>query len=463
MIMRTRSIAFRVASLLILGMALMMITSTVLTLTVFLNSDADNRQRIAIDIIGKILQEGMQYSADGELVFKLHGMPAKLFGFADAQPQFWYLLSDGTQSISHGTVPPMVRTIIGTVPSQIVSSTFNYSSDGRQYLGLRIVNENNPGQIITFGGVSLTESQTILSALWGVWPQGLYHLLAIVLIATTTISVVAVKRTIASPVRRVVDSAEQIDGLPGGRRISDLDTPAELKPMVAAFNTALTRIDNAFEAQRNFLASASHELRTPLTKLRIKLDLVEDKQVRDVLVRDTSRLASIVTTSLQLARLSGQSLSFTTLDLTATARGIVGDHVPSAISHGIEIEFKAPDAAVLVSGSEPAIRVALENLIVNALRHARGTGALIVEVLPSRTLQVTDYGPGIQESEREAMLRPFTRGNNGPDEGTGMGLAIVAQIMTAHGGTISLGDTSGRGLVISLAFPDPQNKLIHKK
>nr|WP_246812898.1 histidine kinase dimerization/phospho-acceptor domain-containing protein [Ensifer sp. ENS07] len=129
--------------------------------------------------------------------------------------------------------------------------------------------------------------------------------------------------------------------------------------MVAAFNTALGCIDNAFEAQRNFLANASHELRTPLTKLRLKLDLVQDPDVREVLVRDTARLASIVTTSLQLARLSGQALTFTMVDLAAIARAAIAEHVPSVMKQGMDIEFKA-EGRVIVPGSEPAIRLALQ-------------------------------------------------------------------------------------------------------
>ena len=259
------------------------------------------------------------------------------------------------------------------------------------------------------GGVSFAEIQTILVALWGIGPQGLYHLLGAVLVATATIAAISVKRVIASPVKRVVNSAEQIDGLPNGRRISDRDTPSELKPMVAAFNTALSRIDNAFEAQRHFLASVSHELRTPLTKLRIKLDQIENVATRDVLIRDAARLASIVTTSLQLARLSGQSLTFATVDIASAARMIVAEHVPAAMKQGMEIEFKAPEERIAISGSEAAIRVALDNLIINALRHAQGTEILTIEVLHPCIVRITDRGPGIPYAERSIMLRPFVR------------------------------------------------------
>lgn len=450
---RPNSIAFPVAIVLILGMALMMVISTVLTVAVFLLTDGQSRKKIAVESVVELLQDGVSYDHTGKFVLEVEGVIAeKIIRLSEEQSEFWYFVSDGTQAIIHGAVPASVQDIIDTTSPQVFSSEFSYMAGQQQFLGLRKLNAEDPPKLVVVGGVTFSNAETLLVVLREIWPQGLYHLLGIVLVATATIAVVAVKRTIATPVKRVVDSAEQIDGLPNGRRISDRDTPIELKPMVAAFNTALGCIDNAFEAQRNFLANASHELRTPLTKLRLKLDLVQDPDVREVLVRDTARLASIVTTSLQLARLSGQALTFTMVDLAAIARAAIAEHVPSVMKQGMDIEFKA-EGRVIVPGSEPAIRLALDNLIINAMRHARGTEVLVVEVLQARIVRVSDEGPGIPAAEREKMLRPFVRGNTSASEGTGMGLAIVAQIMTAHNGSVALGEAANGGLVVDLAFP----------
>lgn len=459
MLRRPRSIAFRVASVFIFGMALIMVISTVVTLIVFLLADSKNPQRVAVDIVGKLLQSAMVYDRSGKLMLNEDGIAARIIGFADDKPEFWYLLSDGKQAVVHGTIPPEALGLIEQTPPQIFSSKFYYLTDGERHLGLRLADEKNPEHVVVLGGVSLTETQTIFASLWGVWPQGLYHFLGVILLATAMIVVIAVKRTIAVPVRRVVNSAAQIDGIPNGRRISDHATPAELKPMVGAFNTALMRIDDAFEAQRNFLAGASHELRTPLTKLRLKLDLVNDPKVRNDLIRDVTCLASIVTTSLQLARLSGQSLTFSTLNLTVVARSIIADHVPPALKQGMEIELKAPETPVKISGSEPAIRVALDNLIINAMRHAGGTKVLTIEVRSGGVLQMTDQGRGIPAAEREAMLRPYRRGSDPACEGTGMGLALVAQVMRAHGGSVELGDAADGGLVVTLVFPQTSKQI----
>jgi signal transduction histidine kinase len=450
---RPNSIAFPVAVVLILGMALMMVISTILTVAVFLLTDGQSRKKIAVESVVELLQDGVSYDHTGKFVLEVEGVIAeKIIRLSEEQSDFWYFVSDGTQTIIHGVVPASVQDIIDTTSPQVISSEFSYMAGQQRFLGLRKLNAEDPPKLVVVGGVTFSNAETLFVVLLEIWPQGLYHLLGIVLVATATIAVVAVKRTIATPVKRVVDSAEQIDGLPNGRRISDRDTPIELKPMVAAFNTALGCIDNAFEAQRNFLANASHELRTPLTKLRLKLDLVQDPDVREILVRDTARLASIVTTSLQLARLSGQALTFTMVDLAAIARAVIAEHVPSVMKQGMDIEFKA-EGRVIVSGSEPAIRLALDNLIINAMRHARGTEVLVVEVLQARIVRVSDEGPGIPAAEREKMLRPFVRGNTSASEGTGMGLAIVAQIMTAHNGSVALGEAANGGLFVDLTFP----------
>ncbi|UCA46135.1 HAMP domain-containing sensor histidine kinase [Pseudochrobactrum sp. XF203] len=449
-----RSIAFPVVVMLVIGMALMMTISTILTLTfLLLSSDTEGRQTVPLDILGKLLQSSKSYTPSGQLKLNIGGISADIIGSAEQQPDFWYLLSDGTQTITHGVVPPSVQKALNTVSDQISSFQFHYTTGEVTYQGLRLVDDANPQAFVVLGGVSFTGVQTIFVALWGIGSQGLYHLLGLVLIATATIAAIAVKRVIASPVRRVVNSAEKIDGLPNGRSISDRDTPSELKPMVAAFNTALSRIDDAFEAQRFFLASASHELRTPLTKLRIKLEKIEEPAIREVLIRDTARLASIVTTSLQLARLSGQSLAFAPVDLAHAARQIVAEHVPAALRQGVEIEFKAPEERIIISGSEAALRVALDNLIMNALCHAQGTEMLVIEVLHPCILRVTDRGPGIPDAERSSMLKPFVRGAGTAVEGAGMGLAIVSQIMSAHNGSVALSDATGGGLVVSLTFP----------
>ncbi|MBA1914407.1 sensor histidine kinase, partial [Escherichia coli] len=87
-------------------------------------------------------------------------------------------------------------------------------------------------------------------------------------------------------------AAEMIDGVSDGRRLPEDNAPAELLPLVVAFNRALSRIDVASRAQRNFLSNAAHELRTPLTNARTMLELVQDSPLRARLIAENQKLSS---------------------------------------------------------------------------------------------------------------------------------------------------------------------------
>ena len=455
MISLRRSIAFPVAALLIVGMAIVMLLGTVLTLAVIVSISAEDRLQINTSELSRTLSAAITHDAEGRLALDRQKLATNIVEFAEAQPAYWYAIEDGRQTISRGIQPVEARRVFDQIPREIGYSEFRYRQDGQEMLAIRSVSQDSGLKIVSVGGIVLSNWETVLVALVPVRSQGLLPLFGLILVATTSIAVIVVRATMARPVQRVVRSAEQIDGLPNGRRISDADTPSELKPMVAAFNTALTRIDAAFAAQRNFLANAAHELRTPLTKMRLKLEQVPNGELRDALIRDTTHLGSIVTTLLQLARLSGQSLTFADTDLAAVARTVVSDQVPMALRHGIEIELRAPARPVSLSGSEAAIKVALENLILNAVRHAFGTKLIVVAVLPSAEIRVVDDGLGILLDERDEILQPFVRGRDCGGEGTGLGLAIVDQIMSAHGGAVVLEETEGGGLTVRLLFsPD---------
>jgi len=252
-------------------------------------------------------------------------------------------------------------------------------------------------------------------------------------------------------VRRVALAAELI-GTREGLRLPEASAPLELIPMVSAFNRALERIDATTAAQRRFLSNAAHELRTPLARARTRLEGVGDKALKRALVFDLQSLSSTITMLLQLARLSSAPAEEAEIDLVATAKRIAAEHAPSALDSGIEIGFSAPSGPVKTCGSDQAIRIALANIIRNALQHSREGQQVLVEVDSRATVRVIDHGPGIAAGDRFAVLQPFVRARQDGD-GTGLGLAIVAQVMALHKGLVEIGDTLGGGTTIVLRFP----------
>lgn len=398
--------------------------------------------------VADALKEAVARNAEGQLIVQ---QTARLDKIISSFPTFWYVISDKKGEVSYGPIPrwrPPKPPI-----SQAGTSFLAYAIDGettnlRKMAALR----NTPvGEVwIETGGVVYTATQLMFGTLTDATIVALPIIL--VLVATAFAALVFVPALIARPVRAVATAAEMIDGVPDGRRLPEQDAPAELLPLVTAFNRALSRIDLASKAQRNFLSNAAHELRTPLTNARTTLEQVQDPVLRAKLVGENQKLSSIVTMLLQLARISMEPAKITEIDLVALARRVTAEHVPMALKSGSEIAFTEPGYPVWVRGSETAIAVALSNLIRNAVHHAGTGGPILVKVGASARLSVIDSGPGLQLSEPDVFLEPFKRGN-AQGEGMGLGLSIVSQVMTTHNGSVALCQTPGGGTTVELNFP----------
>lgn len=398
--------------------------------------------------VADALKEAIARNERGQLEVK---QTKRLDNIVRDFPTFWYVVSDKSGEVSFGPIPKW-RPPKPPIP-QPGTSFLAYAVDGqtRNIKKMVAVRETPAGEVwIETGGVAYTATQLMIGTLTDATFVALPIL--IVLVATAFTAMVFVPTLIARPVRAVATAAEMIDGVPDGRRLPEQDAPAELLPLIAAFNRALSRIDRASKAQRAFLSNAAHELRTPLTNTRTTLEQVEDPELRTRLIAENQKLSSIVTMLLQLARISIEPVERSEIDLVALARKVAADHVPMALRSGREIAFTDPGCAVYVRGSEAAIAVALSNLIRNAVLHAGTSGPIHVNVRASGQLSVVDTGPGMKVARPDLLLEPFRRGDTGA-EGVGLGLSIVSQVMATHNGTVAICETPGGGTTIELNFP----------
>ncbi|MGC5781180.1 sensor histidine kinase [Methylobacterium sp. NFXW15] len=371
---------------------------------------------------------------------------SELDGIERTFPDLWYVVTTKGGTTHHGAVPASVRDGDIAAPD---ASAFPDGGDAMRLTNATVVMRLG-GELVRIrvGGAAYTPAQAALSSLRDVNYTAI-PILAVV-VATILVALLTVPALIARPVRRVSHSAERIDGGSDGVRLPLDEAPRELVPMVAAFNRALERIEVASAAQRRFLSNAAHELRTPLTRVRTGLERVEDPHLRRVLVADIQSLSSTVTMLLQIARLSSDSPEMPRFDLVAAVRATTAEHVPAALAAGVDIAFSGEGDAVLVTGSETAARIAVGNLLRNALQHARSGKSVLVEVRPPGTVLVIDHGEGVGDGARTEMLQPFTRGQ--ASDGTGLGLALVAQVMAMHGGSVAMDETPGGGLTVFLTF-----------
>jgi len=241
--------------------------------------------------------------------------------------------------------------------------------------------------------------------------------------------------------------------------------PGEVKPLVDALNDLLHRLDDAFTAQRHFIADAAHELRTPIMGLGLQAELLPkalDPAERDVVIAQirtgTARLAHLAEQLLTLARLGPDSMppAMNDLDLTALARSVVGERARLAQADGIDLGLVAT-SPVKVRGNVDGLRILLNNLVDNAIRYA-GPHARVDVVTNdedgSPTLTVCDTGPGIAEEDRERVWERFYRGSGHAASGSGLGLSIVRRIAEQHHAIVALeSGPEGHGLTVRVRFP----------
>jgi two-component system sensor histidine kinase QseC len=228
-----------------------------------------------------------------------------------------------------------------------------------------------------------------------------------------------------------------------GVRISAHRLPTEIRPLVAAVNGALDRLEAAFEAERRFTANAAHELRTPLSILSLRLQQArrEGAPDWDAVERDVGQMTRLVAQLLDLARKEQvahrpDDAEFQPVNLSRIAREAAATILPLAEAAGRPLRVDLPQA-LPVRGRPDDLRDMIVNLLENAIIHGAGgitlTGGLAGGAPAQALLEVADEGQGVPDALREMLFERFRKAVPG-SSGTGLGLAIVREVARAHGG-----------------------------
>ncbi|HVO17050.1 MAG TPA: HAMP domain-containing sensor histidine kinase [Alphaproteobacteria bacterium] len=271
------------------------------------------------------------------------------------------------------------------------------------------------------------------------------------LVVLLTISILTVRGTLA-PLERLSRLAADIAPGKAAIRLPEIDVPREVMPLVRAVNSALDRLDEGFQRQREFTANAAHQLRTPLAVLAANIDTMEDKAAARQLRADVDAMTRIVSQLLVVARLEATAIPLDDLvDLRAVATQAAASLGPLAIRAGKNIEVEPGDGPALTRGSAWVILNALGNLIENAVNHTPAGTAVTVRVTDQPGIEVRDSGPGVPPALRDKVFERFWRSEHGAG-GAGLGLAIVKRIMDVLGGSVSIADAPGGGAVFALRF-----------
>jgi signal transduction histidine kinase len=266
------------------------------------------------------------------------------------------------------------------------------------------------------------------------------------------LAIYSVRRSVR-PLRAASAEASNIGPGSISIRLPEADVPTEALPLVLAVNRALDRLEQGFAIQRKFTANAAHELRTPLTIITARLDSLEGNGQLSALRQEVGRMNRLVEQLLCVARLDSVALDISTpVDLRQIAEEVVGLMAHLALASGRSIALTGIEHSVTIIGNADAIADALRNLIENALAHTAPGTEVIVEVGSDGALSVLDSGPGIPVDDRPRIFDRFWRGKGARSEGAGLGLAIVMEIVRAHGASIAVGEHSPCGARFDLRF-----------
>lgn len=296
------------------------------------------------------------------------------------------------------------------------------------------------------------QSAVLLDSLAGNFLVAVIWLLLPLGLVTTGVGVWTIRRGL-SPLRHVSAAAARVDPNQPGERLPTTALPSEVAPLVLAMNDALARLELALQAQRRFVAEAAHALRTPLAVLTARLDGVGDGETAEAVRLDVDRMARLVGQLLRMARLEGLPLDLTQpVDLRAAAVEAITALVPLALRDRIDLALLDGPSVILPHGNRPALVLAVANLIENALAHAPPNSTVEVVVGAPARVSVRDEGPGVALADRARIFERFERGPASHEAGAGLGLAIVAEIAAAHGGSACVTGRPGGGAAFHLVL-----------
>jgi two-component system sensor histidine kinase QseC len=239
--------------------------------------------------------------------------------------------------------------------------------------------------------------------------------------------------------------------------------PRDLLPLGRSINQLLAKLENSLTAERRFSDDAAHQLRTPLTGLKLQLQMLakaDGESERRALIgdlrRSTDRATHLVEQLLRAARISHQPISLQPVPLYRAMASVIAEMGNVAEEKRLDISLEGHEEA-RVRADELLIKLMISNLLDNAIKYTPDSGKINIKVLPQDgmwCLTISDTGPGISQSEREAVFHRFYRAASAVTDGAGLGLAIVGDIIDRMSGKIALKTPeNGQGLCVEVRLP----------
>jgi signal transduction histidine kinase len=283
------------------------------------------------------------------------------------------------------------------------------------------------------------------SVTWSPWVAVVFVAMIVLVLAGSIWAL----RHLTMPYTRLAAAAERF-----GQDINapplPVEGPREVRAAARAFNAMQERLRRVIGDRDQLAAAISHDLRTPVTRLRLRAEFMESDEQRRRMLADLDDIEVMTQSVLTFSREAAQPEPREVIDLVSLLESLCDD-MPSAtlVTEGLPSR--------LAYRAEPvALKRAVANLIDNAVRYGGSARVSLWSDATAVRIAVEDDGPGIPESEMEAVFRPFRRletSRNRETGGTGLGLTIARTVARAHGGDIVLSRAPSGGLHAEIVLP----------
>jgi signal transduction histidine kinase len=269
--------------------------------------------------------------------------------------------------------------------------------------------------------------------------------------------------SIIKPISQVSNTAGKFAKGDFSTRIG-YDGNDEIGDLCTAINHMADELSNAENMKNEFISSVSHELRTPLTAIKgwaetiyTETDPATIRKGMNVIISETERLSQMVEELLDFSRMqSGHfTLQKSTMDILAELGDAVLIYMDKAARENISISYDEPEMLPFVFGDKNRIRQVFINIIDNAIKYSDTGGHVHIEATEEKgnvVVRVSDSGCGIKASDLPKIKTKFYKPNH-TRRGSGIGLAVADEIISAHGGRLDISSTEGVGTTVTITLP----------
>lgn len=358
---------------------------------------------------------------------------------------------------------PGTSDIAKTIENKSISSYVGKSKNGEKIISVSapiLYSNGKLAGVMRYVSSASAVKSRVLSAC-GV-ALGIAMLILLLVVALNLVFI----RAYIEPVTEITKMAQRIAAGSYGIQI-EKTYDREVGGMVDSINEMSVKIAQSEKMQTEFISSVSHELRTPLTAITgwsetLLYDEEMDEESRrglSIIQREARRLTKMVEELLEFTRIEDGrfTLNIEQMDICAELEDTIFTYQELLRQEDLELIYTPGEEEIdLIPGDPARLRQVFLNIFDNAAKYAADGGKIEVSVKTDEKfvkIQIRDYGPGLEEDELENVKMKFYKGSNAKARGSGIGLAVCDEIIRYHGGSLTLSNAEGGGLLVTVSLP----------